>query len=283
VGELPDEARLAHTGLADQADDLTAASRGEAPAVLQEIELVAAAHELAEAAPEPEPDRVAPGQPIRLAGDAGHGPGGHELEAPLQEGHGRGADDDGPGLGGRGQRVEQHRGPVLGRLVDLRRARHLAHEVEGRVQRQPHRRLLGVALAGALARLLDRQRGVGGAPRGVFHGIEAKRSVHTVAPQVLHAAAEAHDLLDEGLDDPAGFRQLVRIGRHFDPRAENRDTPALPAERRGRGDRRRGRGLRGGRGCRRRAGRRAAHGRPRGLRVVPAEAEARDPRPQRVA
>jgi hypothetical protein len=224
--ELAEEPRLADAGLTHQGHDLPPAGLGLGQPLGQEPQLGGAAHEPRRLGRDLEvPAQAVDRQRgVRRGGDRG------ELEAPREEGRRASAHEARTGLGALDEGVEHRARRPPGVRVELDAVPQPADQdqvgVDGEAGQGPRR--IGRARAGR--HLLQRDRDVGGVARRILLGLEPERRDHASRRQLVHLAAEALHLVEDGLHEPAGIGGPGRAlaGREHD--RQQGHAPRLPAD-----------------------------------------------------
>ncbi len=281
--ELEEQPGLPDSGLAHDAHDLSAPVGRGREAVVQELELPAAAGQRGQSAARPEAGALDPVQPVHGAVGGGWRRERHQRESTVEERRGRLRDDGPVRLGPQDETFQRLPGATLAVQLEPDVPAGVPHQELRDVDTQPDRdpRRLGPSLP--LDRLADRDRRVRGPPRRVLDGLEAEGGHDAARAEVFHPAAEASRLLDEGFDQTARVQAAVVGRRAVDHRAEQCHAAGLPADGRRRRVRdhrrpRRRRGRRLGRALRPRAGSGSARPEPV-LGDAIAQRVARDPEP----
>jgi hypothetical protein len=222
--ELVEQAGLADAGIARQGDDLTPAGLGMSQALDEEPQLGAPAHEPRRR----DGDRVT-AQAIDAQPGLHRRGGRDQLEAPREEKRRAAAHDARARLRELDQRVEHGVRRPPGIRVELDAISEPAHHdhvgVDGEARQGPRR----IAGARPRARLQEGERDVGGVLRSILLGLEPECRHRPPGGQLVDLAAEALDLVENGLHEAAGIDGAGRGVSGLERHREQGHAPRLPA------------------------------------------------------
>ena len=296
LAELVEQARLADAGLAGDAHEPALPAHGQRQVLLQQLELGGAPDKAGHAPAGSEPRALEPGDAVGARAGHRRGDDRRQRKAAAQERGGVLADGDAAGRGHEALEGVERR--LLGQDVDKGGVADLPRGDGGRVDGAAHG---GNAIAGAalLGHSLGGETGQGGPDRSVFDRLlDAKRGDRRALTQLLDAATEAPDLVEQLVERSARLGQplragpedevhaqkadLARLGADARPRGRDEERPSFGDGRGGQGDGDR-RGRRAWRDVAPDRGRRARRLGERACRRRAVEPEARDARAHRIA